>query len=426
MISLDPATTLERCLLCGDRNVHKRVALRPMPIATPNFAVPRARAGDAALTAGTALDLWQCGACGHVQVGELGDPELQYREYIYTTSLSTGLAEHFARYGAAVIERYGLRRDDLVVELGSNDGTLLRVFAEAGMRVHGVDPAVRIAHEATQRGIPTSPEFFGSLLADQLRDDNGPARAIIANNMIANVRDLGDFVQGVGALLAPDGVFIFETQYGPDVIDGVLLDTVYHEHISYFFAAPTAAWLLRNGLEAIDFEHIATKGGSIRVVAQLRGGPRTPSPVVQEWIAREHAQAVFEGPFFDRLTAALGGIRADLGALVAEVRASGKKLAGYGVSVGTVALIPQFDVAADLAFLVDDDPHKAPVLHGPDYALPVLRPAALLEQMPGAVIIFAWRYADAIVAKNREYVERGGEFIVPLPAVRRNHAQKVQ
>ncbi len=412
------SSTLDACLMCAGRAMIKRVPLRPIPIATPNFDVNAAGASDDELRAGVPLDLWQCAACGHVQVGEVGDPELQYRDYVYTTSLSLGLPEHFRRYGEAVIARYGLQRDNLVVELGSNDGTLLRVFAEAGMRVQGIDPARRIAAEATERGIPTTAEFFGSELASALRARLGPAGAIIANNVIANIRDLADVADGVRTLLADDGVFIFETQYGPDVVDGILLDTVYHEHLSYFFAEPTAEWLKRHDLEAIAFEHIPTKGGSIRVAAQHRGGPRPVEPSVGEWIARERSRGMFDQPFFDELTRGLARVRDDLASIVRRERAAGREIAGYGVSVGTTALLPQFDLTREIAFLVDDDPNKPEVLRGPDYAIPILRGQSLVERAPGAVIVFAWRYVDAIVARSRDYLVRGGSFVVPLPVVR--------
>jgi SAM-dependent methyltransferase len=402
--------------MCESHELVLRVPLMPMPISTPNFNLSAAQHEEA--TRGVPLDLWQCTNCGHVQVGAIGNPDLQYRDYVYTTSLSPGLPEHFRRYAAQIVERYALGAGSLVVEIGSNDGTLLSFFKEEGMRVLGVDPARKIADEATARGIPTLADFFSAELASSIAGNYGRADLIVANNVIANVPSLNDFGSGIAKLLAPGGVFVFETQYGPDVIEKTLLDTVYHEHISYFFAASTCSWLRQHGLEAIEVEHVATKGGSMRMAAQPRGSNRPITAAVDAWVAAESAKGAFGQAYFAQLGIRLGEIRSRLGEVVAAARARSREVAGFGVSVGTTALLPQFGLSSELAFLCDDDPNKAAVLRGPDYTIPVVLPDVLLQRLPFAVVIFAWRYADAIVKKHAAYLGRGGTFVVPLPEVR--------
>jgi hypothetical protein len=405
-----------QCVLCGSPDLDEVVPLEPMPIATPNFSVT-AGISDAAFREGVPLGIHQCRACGHLQVIYFGNPELQYRDYVYTTSVSLGLPEHFRTYAAEIVAMLKLPADGLVVELGSNDGTLLRAFAGTGKRVLGVDPARRIAEAATAAGIPTEPDFFTSALAKRLAGEHGRASLIVANNVVANVEPMGDLADGVASLLADDGVFVFETQYGADVIEHNLLDTVYHEHISYFLLKPLAGFFAAHGLALFDVVRVPTKGGSFRAFVQRAGGARPTTDRLRELLEREDREGMFATPFYQRLSRELDGIRAELRTLVDAARARGQGVAGYGVSVGTTTLLAQFGLTRDIDFLVDDAPGKAPELIGPDYAIPVVGRDELLARMPGIVIVFAWRYIEPIAAGNGPYLAAGGTFVVPLPHV---------
>jgi hypothetical protein len=410
-------TTLNACVLCESRQLRCAVPLAPMPIVTPNFRLP-AGVSSAEAAEGVPLNLYQCEDCGHVQVGVIGNPELQYREYIYQTSLSSGLSEHFRRYAQDVVSSIALDRGVLVVEIGSNDGTLLTDFQATGMRVRGVDPARRIAEEATVRGIPTLADFFCLTVAQQIRRESGAATLIVANNVIANIPALDGFARGVEHLLADDGVFVFETQYGGDVVEHLLLDTVYHEHISYFLTKPTQSWLARFGLTLFDVVPIATKGGSFRVFAQKASGQRRVSPAVGQWIARETRLGMFGQPFFSHFGERIAGISQELQAITDAEHERGREVGGFGVSVGTSTLLAQLKLEKSIDFLVDDDPQKEPFLVGPGYRIPVISGAAMNERRPGTVIVFAWRYADQIASRHTDFLRSGGTFVVPLPQTR--------
>ena len=391
--------------------------LGEMVIATPNFRIVDDSVRQDVESAAP-LDLMLCRACGQLQVSHVGNPEIQYPNYVYRTSLSTGLRDHFAGLAETILGR----RPDLVsprvLEIGSNDGTLLRFFQERGCSVEGIDPAQTIAAQATAGGIPTTAAFFSEALATERRRKTGPVDLIVANNVIANIEDMADFTRGIAVMLATDGLFTFETQYGADVIDRALLDTVYHEHISYFMIRPLARHFEAHGLRIIDVEHIDTKGGSVRVFVQHAGAAAMPGTRVAAWIAEEEQRRIFEPAFFVPLNERIAEIRRELAAIVAEAHANGKVVAGYGVSVGTSTLLSQFGLTQAIAFLADDDTDKEAFLVGPDYRIPVRSPSALPDEMPAAVIIFAWRYADAIIAKHAEYLKRGGRFAVPLPSIR--------
>jgi SAM-dependent methyltransferase len=404
------------CRLCHSERQALVVPMAGMPIGTPNFQVPDAGINDPVFRTAVRLELYLCRDCGHLQILHVGNPEIQYRHYVYTTSISLGLREHFATYADDVVSRHKLAPKSLIVELGSNDGSLLGFFRERGMRVLGVDPAVDIARRATEQGIETIADFFTDAVGKRIRETHGAANVVIANNMIANVDNLDPLVTGVRDVLADDGRFVFETQYGLDVTEKNLLDTVYHEHLSYFNIKPLARFFKRFGMAVVDVRHIPTKGGSIRVTVQ-RAGRAKPSPEVARFIAEEDRLRVDQPAYYAAYAGKIAAIRNELIALADACHAQGREVAGYGVSVGTTTLLPQFGLENKIDFLVDDDLRKGNVMAGPGYDIPILPPSALSERKPALVVVFAWRYVDAIRAKDPRYFAEGGKFVVPLPAV---------
>ena len=405
------------CRLCLSDRQELVVPMAGMPIGTPNFQVPHASADDPVFRAAVPMALYLCRDCGHLQILHVGNPEIQYRHYVYTTSLSLGLREHFAAYASDIISRYAIAPGSLIVELGSNDGSLIRSFKERGMRVVGVDPAVDIARRATEAGIETIADFFTDKIGDRIRQSHGTASVVIANNMIANVDNLDPLVTGVRDVLGPDGIFVFETQYGVDVTEKNLLDTVYHEHLSYFNVKPLTRFFARLGMEVIDVQHIWTKGGSIRVTVQRADGSRKPSPDVARFISEEDRLGVGHPSYYAPYVKRVAAIRDELVAMADACHARGQLVAGYGISVGTTTLLPQFGLENKIDFLVDDDQKKGSVMAGPGYDIPILPPTALYERKPALVVVFAWRYVDPIRAKHARYFAEGGRFVVPLPGI---------
>jgi len=403
------------CRLCHSAAVELAVPLKPVPVATPN--VGAASGDDPALFQPVPLDLSLCRDCGLLQLMAVGNPELQYCGYTYKTASSLGLSDFFKKTAAGILADIAPPPGALVVEFGSNDGTYLRPFKDAGMRVLGIDPAAEIARVATISGIPTLGTFFTSELAEQIRADHGPASVILANNVIANIDDLDDLTRAIRSLLAADGVFVFQTQYGADVLRGNLLDTIYHEHLSYFHVKPLQLHFRRWNMEVVDVRRIWTKGGSIQVTVQHAGGPRTVAPVVVQLIAEEERDGIYDMAMHRRFAAHIETLRRDIRRLVSTGRPAGRKVCGYGASVGTVTLLTQFDLATELDALFDDNPEKDSALRGPGFALTILPPQAVAELDPALIVIFAWRYADAILAKHDAWLERGGAAIIPLPEI---------
>lgn len=409
------AHELRHCILCRSENLREVVPLRPIPIATPAVIVPAELRGLEATYSAVPLNLNLCRDCGQLQVSHIPDKQFEYRNFAYRTANSLGLRRHFASTAAAVMDRYAPARDGFVVEIGSNDGTFLRNYRDAGMRVLGVDPATAIVESATASGIETLPEFFTADLARRIRAERGPADLVLSTFTTANIEDMPDLAEGVRILLAPGGVAVVETQYGADVVEQNLLDTVYHEHLSYFMVTPLARHYARHGLEAIDVERVPSKGGSIRLTLQLAGGARPVAAGVAALMDEEERKGAFTPEYYAKLPAWIDEIRKELADLVRAERAAGRPVGGWGVSIGTSALLQQFDLGEEIDFLVDDDPHKERELVGPGYRIPIVSIEEFYERRAGAVVVFAWRYIAPIMEKHGRYLDEGGKFIVPLP-----------
>ncbi len=402
----------DSCRLCDGRSLELVIKLAPTPIADDYIAVEQI----SEIQETYPLDLFFCHNCGHLQLLDVVDPEILFRNYTYVTSISLGLVEHFRRYADDTLRRFSPQSGALVVEIGSNDGSLLRFFKEGGMRVLGIDPAREIGKKATESGIETLPIFFTSEIGKEIRGKRGPAAIVAANNVFAHSDSLADVADGIREMLAPDGVFVFEVSYLVDIVQKKLFDTVYHEHLCYHSVKSLDTFFRRHGMEFIDIERISTKGGSLRGFVQLAGGPRKVSPSVSELITLEESLGFDKAELFKDFAAELEGIKKQRLGLLRDLKAQGKVIAGYGASTTVTTLMYYFHLGDILSFMVDDNPLKQGRL-SPGYHIPVLPPQALYERRPDYVVILAWAYSEPIIKKHQAYLEAGGRFIKPLPDV---------
>jgi SAM-dependent methyltransferase len=304
----------------------------------------------------------------------------------------------------------------LVVDIGSNDGALLRAFQALGMRVLGIDPAREIARRATEAGVETLPCFFGLELAERIRKERGPAAIVTANNLFANVDDLATMTAGIRRLLAPDGVFIFESFYLADLIRNMVFDFTYHEHLSYFSVKPLVTFFRSHGMELIDAQRVPTKGGSLRYSVQLAGGPRRVSAGVGELIDLEARLGIHGAKTFADFARKIDGKKSELLGRLDKLRRAGKTIAGYGASATTTTLVYHFALGGLLRFIADDNPVRHS-LFSPGYHIPVLSPQRVYDEKVECLVILAWRYCEPIMQKHQALLAQGGHFIVPLPSV---------
>jgi len=404
-------TRKSACRLCGSRALELVLPIRPSPI------------GDAFITADRLgekqelypLDCYLCADCGHLQNLDVVDPDILFRDYTYRTSVSLGLVQHFANYARSVVSDLAIPTGSLVVEMGSNDGSLLKAFQAEGMRVQGIDPARDIAQAATGQGVPTLPDFFTSNVAAKIATERGPAALFCANNVFAHIDDLADVADGIRTLLAGNGVFVFEVSYIVDMIDNMVFDTIYHEHVSHHALLPMEAFLQRHGLTLFDVIRTGTKGGSIRAFAQLVAtGKRAKSSRLAGMLAEETRRGITGPKIYRDWFAAIEQRKQAVLAFLDEALRAGKTVAGYGASTTTTTLLYHFELASRLAFIADDNPLKQGRF-SPGAHLPVVPSQELTTRKPDIVVILAWIYAEPIIARNAAFIEAGGTFLVPLP-----------
>lgn len=383
---------ITQCRLCDSPDLELIISFTPTPPGDQYLREPRPQPCYP-------LDLMSCRSCGAVQLADTVDPALIYTDYLYTTSISPGLGQHFNQYAASVLERVAQASGSLVVDIGSNDGTLLRAFQRFGHRVRGIDPASAIAAQASAAGIPTTCAWFTTETARAFREAYGPAAVVTANHVMANVADLHDFIEGVKELLAPNGTFVFETGYWPAIASGNLVDTIEHEHIHYFAVVPLVQFFARHGLDLVAVEKQPTKGGSLRGYVRHLGEPLLDDSVGR-FMREECAHAIDLVAKADEWN--------DHPQLVAM---EGQRIVGYGSAVGSTMLCHHFGYGNVLKELWDDNTTR----HGmfsPGFHLPVVPPNS---STPDRIVILAWRYAEMIMAAHPEHK---GKWIIPLPTLR--------
>lgn len=403
-MAFDALLLTPQACACGGRNFEPLLSL---PAAPPCDAFLPDRSAARAL-ARYPLDLCRCSSCGLVGLRQFVDPKALYSGYTYKTSNSPGLVEHFGRYAADLVAAHGLRAGDLVVDIGCNDGTLLRALTKHSVRVLGVEPSpVGVGTP----GVPIVNDFFSSALAAALRREHGPAKVVTANNVMANILALADFLAGIGALLADDGVFVFETIDCQRLLDNVVVEMINHEHYYYFTVTALKTLLGKFGLHLVDVQPVGTKGGSFRCTA-AKAGTTLSDAGLQPWIEKERDLGVER--FVTRWRTAMASVADTL----AQVAAGGRSIGGFGASAGTAILHSCLGPAADTIQVLVDDNASRHGLFAPGSGLEVVPPERYYAMKPAATLIYAWRFADQIIARHKPFLPEDHRFIVPLPDAR--------
>ena len=403
----------DACRLCGGRRLELVLALTPTPpanafVAASELGSPQER---------FPLDVFFCADCGHVQLLDVVDPRLLFENYVYVAGTSPVFVRHFESYAQDVLRRFSPAAGSLVVDIGSNDGTLLGFFKAAGHRVLGIDPAQKIAESAARAGIPTRAAFFTPALAREVRAEDGGAAIVTANNVFAHVDDLRGVVEGVKALLQPDGVFVFEVSYLVDVYEKTLFDTIYHEHLSYHSVKPLVRFFREQGMELIDAVRVPSHGGSLRGVAQLANGPRKAADSVVDAVRHEERIGLDRPATFRKFSEDIAVLKRECSGLLHGLKDDGKRIAAFGAPAKATTLMFHFGIGPELiSFIADDSPWKQG-LFSPGYHIPVRPASAIYEERPDYVVILAWNFAESIMRNHRRYADAGGRFVVPIPSV---------
>jgi len=356
-----------------------------------------------------------CTSCGLVQVEDVVPAEVIFTDYAYFSSYADSWVAHAKQFADGVSDQLGLTSSDLVVELASNDGYLLQWFLARGLRVVGVEPAVNVANEARSRGIPTTVAFFTRNLARELVDREGPARLIVANNVLAHVPDLNDFVAGIALLLDREGVVSIEVPHLLELVEQTQFDTIYHEHYSYFSLRAVIEALQRHGLVVVDVIRLPTHGGSLRIFARHDG---TPTEAVAKVLARESAAKLERPEGFAEFRARVESCREGLVEFLRGAQQQGRVVAAYGAAAKGNTLLNHAGVTAEqIAYVADRNPHKQGRLL-PGSHVPIVAPERVVDDEPSYLLILPWNLREEIVEQMAQVPGWGGSFVTAVPNMR--------
>lgn len=358
-----------------------------------------------------------CPNCFLVQLQTVVSPDELFSHYLYFSSVSRSIVEHSQKTAEHLARRLHLTKESLVLEVGSNDGVLLRCFKEQGIQILGVDPARNIAEQANQEGIRTIPAFFNLALASELAEKKGvQADLIYGANVFAHVPEIVDFLNGVKTVLSPRGSAVFEFPYLAGLMEGKF-DTIYHEHVFYYSVLALENVCRRTGLALYDIEMLPTQGGSLRVFLS-HAGAFPIHELVHERAAKERANGYETIETYQQVSARAEATKEKLLALLNDAKRAGKTVAGYSAPAKGNILLNYFGISNEqLSFIVDKAPAKQG-LYTPGTHMLVEHPDVITGRMPDYLLVLCWNIADEVIADMHTFQKGGGKFIIPIPDIK--------
>lgn len=363
------------------------------------------------------LEVMRCRSCHLVCLRHIVNPEALYRDYFYVTATAQAISHHMQWLASVCMDSYDVPRDGLVVEIGSNIGTQLQIFQQAGARVLGVDPAKNLWQIAERNGVPTIPDFFGAELASATARDHGNAHMIIGRHVFAHIDDLTEIMTGICALLRRDGVFVVEVPYLLDLLSKNQFDTIYHEHLSYFSIATLNRLFQLHGFQLLDVRHAAVHGGSVVVFAGHADGKWHQTERVAGFLETERQYRLDENETYHHFSNRVEKTKQELRSCLRAMTGDGLTVAGYGAPAKGNTLLNMCGISVDeIAFCTDTTEQKqGKMIAGT--RIPIRAPRYAEQHRPDAYLLLAWNYAKEIIRNEFDYLNSGGRFIIPIPEV---------
>jgi len=401
----------EKCRVCFSVNLVQVINLGSTPLANAFLKKTEIDNPESYYP----LEVNFCRDCTFIQLGHVVDPKLLFSNYVYVSSTSPVFIKHFEDFSKHAIEKFGLVKNNLIIDIGSNDGILLKPFKDAGFKVLGIEPAKKIAKEANKRGIKTISNFIDQRLAKNIHKKYGKANLITATNVFAHIDDLDEVVKSVDQMLDKNGIFMIEVAYLIDFIEKKYFDLIYHEHVSYWRVETFVKFFEKRRMRVIAAEKVPVHGGSIRIFVAKNDSEHKAESSVKEFIKKERDINLQKESIYVKYADEIERNKILLLNLIYKLKKSGKKIAGYGAPAKGNTLLNYFSIGTEtLEYIIDDSVWKQD-LFSPGKKIPVKDFSELNKNKVDYLLILAWNFAESIIEKNKDFASYGGKFIVPVP-----------
>jgi SAM-dependent methyltransferase len=403
------------CRVCGGDDLYKFLDLGATPLADAFLTEAQLHDGSERYFP---LAIYVCRSCNHMQLLNVVDPRLLFPEqYAFFSSGAPSMVEHFREYAEDIREKFGKNGNKLIIEIASNDGVLLAPLKEFGFEVLGIEPTTNTAAVARLKGIEVIEDFFSEALSESVVSRHGRAGVVLANNVLAHVDDPADFIRGVKKILDERGVFIFEVQYGFELIRHTEFDNIYHEHLSFFTVRALDVLVKKCGMKIFDIKQVDAQGGSLRCYATHTENGACPTTGIPSQLREmEIKEGLSDMRTYDHFGKRVVEVKTELLKIIKDAKSGGKKIVGYGAPAKGNTLLNFSGIGPDLVdYCIEKTPSKfgkfTPGMHIPIVSDEVVKK----EGPPDFYLLLVWNYLNKILKREKEYLTRGGKFIVPIP-----------
>lgn len=400
------------CRICGNKNLYKFLSLGHTPLVNSFLRKDQLDKIEPYYP----LDVYICNNCYLVQLLDVVFPDVIFKDYVYVTGTSKPMKIHFEGLAKDIFQNFKINKNSLVVDIGSNDGTLLQSFLEYDYQVLGVEPASNISKLAKDRGIRTINDFFSEKCATKIYEEYGKADIITATNVFAHIDNLQDILQGINCLLTDDGIFIIEVPYLLNLLNNSEFDTIYHEHLSYFSIYPLIYLVKKFGLEIVNIEQLSIHGGTIRVFIQKLSGKQSQNVI--DMLATERNSGLYSLDIYNKFSRHTISIKERLVKLLDTLKNDGARITGYGAAAKGNILLNYCKIGTNILDYISDTTPFKQGLYTPGMHIPVVSEEIFHKDFPDYVLLLAWNYTNDILKKETKYIQNGGKFIIPVPEPR--------
>jgi len=361
------------------------------------------------------LNVCLCKNCGLIQLGYIVSPEEMYHQgYLYESSITKTGTEHFVNMAKKICERFQLKKQSLIVDIGSNVGVLLKGFKKQKMKVIGVEPSKKIAHIANKNGIKTLSKFFDYKMVEEIKKKYGHPSVITATNVFAHISDLHTFIKNIKKLLPKNGIFILEAPYFVNLFEKLEYDTIYHEHMAYLSIKPLVNFFEKHGMELFDVERFTIHGGSIRCFVSYKDQQKI-SPVIQELLDLEGKKQIYSIKRLKRFADDVKKHRIELTHLLNKLKQKGKRIVCISASAKGMTLLNYNNIDNFICEYVTEKSKLKIGRFTPGTHIPIRPDSFLIKDKPDYAMLLAWNFADEIIQNNKKFQQIGGKFIIPIP-----------